>query len=73
MNKKITLTKEPKLKVHKYVVTVNTRLSGGSVMTKYHYCMNLKEVKAIANRTNKGSWIHVFKADHNFIQAYAVE
>lgn len=71
--KKIAYAKEPKLHVHRYVVTVLTHKKDGACNTKFHYCANLKEVKALVKKCASGSVIEVFKADHNFIQAYYVE
>lgn len=73
MNKKIELSKKPKLKIHKYVVELNYRLKSGVLHTKYFYCVNMKEVKERVSQAKKGSFVHVFKAKHTFIQAYAVE
>lgn len=73
MLKKIAYKKEPKLPVHKYVVAVHFRLKSGVVHTKFFYCLNLKEVRQRCKDSKKGSWCDVFKADHNFIQAYAKE
>jgi hypothetical protein len=70
---KIGYPKEPKLHVHHYVVTVLTHKKDGAAYTKFHYCVNLKEVKAVAKKAKKGSVIEVFKADHNFVQAYYKE
>lgn len=72
MLKKIGYKSEPKLKIHKYVVAVSYRHKKHT-HTKFHYCKNLKEVKAVAKSCKKGSWVDVFKAEHNFIQAYAQE
>lgn len=72
--KKIAYKKEPRLNhFHKYVVTVNktVKFKGKNVVhTKYFYCMNRKEVRARAEAAQKGTWINVFKADHNFVQGF---
>lgn len=71
--KKIGYPKEPKLHVHKYIVQIITHKKSGEAQTKFRYCVNLKEVKALCKKAPKGAVIEVFKADHNFIQAYFKE
>ena len=73
MLKKIAYPIEPKLKIHKYVVTVNLTNRKGQTKTGFWYCSSLKEVKERIKGTKKGAVIEVFKADHNFIQAYFKE
>lgn len=76
MLKKIGYKKEPRLKVHKYVVVVNKRVKykGKPVVhSKFFYCISLKEVRQKCEQSQKGSWVDVFKAEHNFIQAYVHE
>lgn len=73
MLKKLAYKKEPKLQVHKYVVAINYRLKSGVVHTKFHYCLNLKEVREASKKSKKGSWIEVYLASHNFVQGYANE
>ncbi len=66
---KIAYKKEPKLSVHKYVVTISKKKEG-VWHTSFKYCVSQKEVKAVANKASKGSIIEVFSAVHNFVQAY---
>lgn len=66
--KRIAYKEEPVLHVHRYIVQV---IKDGK--TKYHYVKNLKEVQAVKNKTCKGSVIEVFKAQHNFVQAFYKE
>ena len=76
MLKKIAIKKEPRLKIHKYIVTVNCRLKHKGKMcvhTKWFYCLNLKEVRQRCEQSKVGSWCEVFKADHNFIKCVAHE
>jgi hypothetical protein len=71
MLKKIGYPKEPKLQVHRYIVQVITHhKKSPECRTKWHYCVNLKEVKIVCDKSPKGAVIEVFKAEHNFIQAY---
>lgn len=67
---KIGYPKEPKLHVHRYVVQVITTPKKGPAHIQFHYCLNLKEVKAVATKAKKGAVVEVFSAVHNFVQAY---
>lgn len=78
MLKKIAVSKEPKLRVHKYVVEISKRIcqKGQKPHThiSFHYCMNLKEVRQkLKDYAPKGSWACVYLASHNFVQMYGVE
>lgn len=78
MLRKLPVRKEPKLHAHRYIVTVNTRViskdkKSSHVRTRFHYCVNLKEVMAICKGMKKGQWSEVFSAFHNYIQGYAQE
>lgn len=69
MVKRIASKTEPKLEVHRYVVTVSIT-KAGKTRTKYQYCANRDEIRAICKKAPVGSVIEVHKADHNFIQAF---
>lgn len=64
--KRIQLTKEPVLKVHHWIVKV---LRGRSC--KYHHCMNKRDVQEIKNREKAGCRIQIFKATHDFKEAFS--
>lgn len=66
--KRIGYKEEPTLHVHRYIVQC---IKDGKTTLKY--CLNLKEVQAIKNKVCKGTVIEVFKAQHNFHQAFYKE
>lgn len=67
---KIAYKKEPVLHVHRYVVLIHYVKPDGT-KTHYHYCDNLKDVRAhIKSEAQPGDIVEVFKAQHNFVQAY---
>lgn len=68
--KRIAYKVEPTLKVHRHIVTVSGSGKGGAWNTKYHYCTNLKEVKAAKETANEGDIVEVYTADHNFRNAW---
>jgi len=69
MLKKVAYSKEPILKVHRYVVVVGTE-SSGFWKAVHHYAMNLKEAREIANKAPKTAIVELYRARHDFIQAY---
>lgn len=71
MLKKLGYKKEPKLRVHKYVVTVSRSKKDGW-HSAFKYCVSLNEVKQVCDKASVGSIIEIYKADHNFVQAYQV-
>ena len=73
---RIKCSEEPVLHVHRYVVAVGHWAKDGNWYTKYHYCMNKKEVKALRDaiakdaKTVAGTIIEVFKAQHNYVEGF---
>jgi hypothetical protein len=71
--KRIAYKKEPILKVHRYIVTVGKHSrSDGAWRTKFHYCVNLKEVQAVAKSAPSGAVVEVHRARHDFINGFQV-
>lgn len=71
--KKVAYKKEPKLHVHRYIVTSGREVGRGKNKkwkTTFHYCVNWKEVREFAKSQPEGTLIEVYKAEHNFVQAY---
>ena len=66
--KRIAYKEEPVLHVHRYIVQI---IKNGK--TRFKYCVNLKEVQQEKNKAAKGSVIEVYKAQHNFHQAFYKE
>lgn len=64
--KRIEMTREPVLKIHNWVVKV---LVGGKC--KVRYCMDRRAVQAIKDMAKPGTRIQVFRAVHNFKEAFA--
>jgi hypothetical protein len=76
--KRASYKKEPKLKVHRYVVRCGL-VVGGKWRWKYHYLMTLKEVKELRAihkirrdrcQRNAAHIIEVFSAVHNFLEVW---
>lgn len=67
--KRIKYSKEPVLKVHNWIVTVGCR-KGGLYRIKYFYCLHKKEVNALKAKAQKGAVVEVYRAHHNFIEAW---
>lgn len=65
--KKVAYKKEPILHVHRYVVMY---FKPKSKITKYAYCQSMKEVREMSSKLPKGTVVEVFRATHNFIQAF---
>lgn len=61
---------EPKLHIHKYVVTIGRTARDGAWVTKLHYCMSLKEVNAVKRNARRGHVVEVFNAAHTFRAAF---
>ena len=68
MIKRLAYKEEPFLHVHRYIVQI---IKDGNY--KYKYAKNLKKVQEIKDKACKGSVIEVFKAQHNFHQAFYKE
>ena len=72
---RIAYKKEPVLHVHRYIVVVGKireeKKRGNSYWyTSYKYCRNLKEVAEAKRKAPRGSVIEVFKAKHDFRNAW---
>lgn len=74
-------SKEPVLKIHRYIVAVGQvktdRATGKEYWnTKYHYCVNKREVKELRNalanqkKTKSGTVIEVHRARHDFVEGF---
>lgn len=68
--KRLSFSKEPFLHAHRYIVTVGCHKKSGEWQTKFYYCENRDEVRAVKNKVPVGAVIEVFKAEHNFHQAW---
>lgn len=70
--KRIKFGKEPVLKIHRYVVTIGYHTKGKDSHwhLDFEYAMNLAEVEAIKDAARKGSIIEVYKAHHDFKEAW---
>ena len=67
--KRIAYSKEPILKVHRYICVIGGHKKGAWCET-FKYCTNLKEVNALKKTLKKGQTLEVHRATHNFIKAY---
>lgn len=63
--KKLKYATEPFLKAHRYIMTIQK-----GRITKYRYLLNRKECRAARAAACKGSLIKIFKATHNFHEAW---
>lgn len=68
--KRIKQGEEPILHVHRYICTVGRTDNKGKRCTKFHYCINLKEVNALKGKLKKYHVLEVFKASHNYVAGY---
>ena len=70
--KRIKYAKEPVLRMHRWVVNVgcHSKKDGGFWKSKFHYCMNKKEVREICAEAPKGAIIEIHKSVHNFVEAW---
>ncbi len=57
---------EPTLKIHRYIVA----LFPTGKKQCLRYCVNRAEVREVKNKQKPGTYIQVFKADHNFTAAW---
>jgi hypothetical protein len=70
--KQVSFSRSPKIKIHKYVVVVGRPVKK-VWHEKYHYCVSLKEVKAVGSKAPTGAIVEVYKAGHQFLKAFEVK
>lgn len=67
--KKVRFEFKKKLNIHRYVLVFY-----GSRKTKYVYCLNRQELRearaALMKKAPKYAYIEIFKAEHNFQEAW---
>lgn len=61
---------EPVLHIHRYIVAVICLKKKGQTHTKYHYCVNRDEVRAVKAKVPVGAVVEVYRASHNFLNAW---
>jgi hypothetical protein len=70
--KRLSVKKEPHLRVHRYVV----KIVGPSVKgrkTRYRYPMNRDEVRTIQKNLKAGEKMYVYSSSHNFEYGWVKE
>lgn len=74
MLQKYALRNEPKLKIHRYVVSIGKNCKKSKCWNvKFHYCSNRNEVRSVQARAAKGAIVEVYSAVHNFLYAGEVK
>jgi hypothetical protein len=75
--KRIKLAVEPTAKIHHWIVMVYTpgkKVKGApSYSGKYNYCMSRTEARCVKAKAPCGAIVHIFRAHHNFIEAWKVQ
>lgn len=67
--KRVAYKVEPVLHIHRYVVAIIND-SKKSCSTNYKFCANRKDVARVKAEAPKGAVIEVYRASHNFLNAW---
>ena len=71
--RRVKMGKEPVLHIHRYVVAIGRpRKEGKRTVwtTTYKYAENLPEAREFRNEAPKGSFVELYRARHDFIEAW---
>ena len=69
MAKRVVHPVEPTLKIHRYIVAYYVKLR----CRRYKYLANRKELREFKKTLKPGTYLEVFKATHDFKEAWLVE